>query len=328
MRAQHDLGGLNEGALDTHEHEVSLYERRADAMIVMLATHGYFTIDAQRRVWEDLPPDVYRTTRYYDSWLLHSKLLLIERGLIDENELQNRIEEVGVRLRAERAAGANLDDHHVHDDGGEHAAIEHDEPAASDFEILEEAMRELCIEKGLFTAAEIQRAVQDLESRTPSASAQLIAHSWVEPEFREALLADAYAVASNAGIDMTGSPPVQAVENTPTLHHVVACTLCSCYPRALLGIPPAWYKSRAYRARIVVDPRGVLREFGTELPDATKIKVVDSTADLRYIVVPMRPAGTDDWAVDDLAKLVTRDSMIGVAPANAAGVRSPDRQKR
>ena len=315
MRAQHDLGGLDEGAIDTHEHEVSLYERRADAILVLLAKQGCFTVDAQRRVWEDLPPDVYRDTRYYDSWLLHSKILLIERGLIDESELQARIEEVAVRLRAERAGGADLADHHVHDDGGEHAAIEHNEAGLSDFEILEEAMRELCIEKGLFTAAEVQREVQDLESSTPSASARLIAQSWVEAEFRSALLANAYTVASNAGIDMTGSPPVQAVENTPELHHVVACTLCSCYPRALLGRPPAWYKSRAYRARIVVDPRGVLREFGTELPDATQIKVVDSTADLRYLVVPMRPAGTEGWAIDKLAELVTRDSMIGVAPA-------------
>ena len=314
MRAQHDLGGLNEGAIDTQEHDVSLYERRADAMIVLLATHGYFTIDAQRRVWEDLPPDVYRTTRYYDSWLLHSKILLIERGLIDEAELQARIDEVGGRLQAERAAGTKLEDHHAHDNE-EHAAIEHGDATVSDFEILEEAMRELSIEKGLFTAADVQREVQDLESRTPALSARLVARSWAEPSFRDALLADAYAVAADAAIDMAGSPPVQAVENTPAMHHVVACTLCSCYPRALLGRPPAWYKSRAYRARIVIDPRAVLREFGTDLPDDTYIKVVDSTADLRYLVVPMRPDGTEGWSVDDLAELVTRDSMIGVAPA-------------
>ena len=316
MRAQHDLGGLDEGPIDTHEHEVSLYERRADAILVLLAKQGCFTVDAQRRVWEDLPPDVYRNTRYYDSWLLHSKILLIERGFINETELQNRSKQVGLRLRAERAAGMALEDHHAHDDPA-HAAIEHGEAAVSGFEILEEALRELCIEKGYFTAADVQREVQALESRTPRLSAHLVARSWIDPSFRDGLLADAYAAAVGAGIDMAGSPPVQAVENTPTQHHVVACTLCSCYPRALLGRPPAWYKSRAYRARIVIDPRGVLREFGTELPDATQIKVVDSTADLRYLVVPMRPPGTEGWPVDALADLVTRDSMIGVAAAKS-----------
>ena len=277
MRAQHDPGGLDEGPIDTHEHEVSLYERRADAMLVLLASQGHFTVDAQRRVWEDLPPEVYRSTRYYDSWLLHSKILLIERGLIDEDDLQRRIDEVGARLQAERKAGANLQDHHAHDDAA-HAAVEHDESGVSDFEVLEKALRELCIDKGFFTAADVQREVQNLESRTPTLSAGLVARSWIDSAFRNALLADAYATAQSVGIDMTGSPPVQAVENTPALHHVVACTLCSCYPRALLGIPPAWYKSRAYRARIVIDPRGVLKEFGTDLPDETKIKVVDSTA--------------------------------------------------
>jgi nitrile hydratase len=217
-------------------------------------------------------------------------------------------------MQAERETGAKLEDHHAHDDP-EHAAIEHDENAISEFEVLEEALRELCIEKGLFTAADVQGEVQTLESRTPKLSAQLVARSWLDAGFRTALLANAFDAAAKAGIDMTGSPPVQAVENTPVLHHVVACTLCSCYPRALLGRPPAWYKSRAYRARIVIDPRGVLREFGTELPDATQIKVVDSTADLRYLVVPMRPPDTEGWAIDKLAELVPRDSMIGVAPA-------------
>ena len=314
MRAQHDPGGLNEGPIDTHEHDVSLYERRADAMLVLLASQGHFTVDAQRRVWEDLPPEVYRNTRYYDSWLLHSKILLIERGLIDENDLTRRIDDVTARMQSERVAGAKLTDHHAHDDPA-HDAVEHNESEVGEFEVLEEALREVCIEKGLFTAADVQREVQDLESRTPQISARLVARSWAEPAFREALLADAYVAAESMGIDMTGSPPVQAVENTPALHHVVACTLCSCYPRALLGIPPAWYKSRAYRARIVIDPRGVLSEFGTELPDDTHIKVVDSTADLRYLVVPMRPAGTEDWSTEALAELVTRDSMIGVAPA-------------
>ena len=184
-------------------------------------------------------------------------------------------------------------------------------------EILEEAVRELCIERGYVTASKIQNQIDAMESRTPSLGANLVARAWTDAAFHRDVMDDAKAAADAIGIDMSGSPAMQAVQNTHDVHHMVVCTLCSCYPRLLLGVPPAWYKSRSYRARAVVDPRGVLAEFGTILPETMDIRVVDSTADLRYVVIPTRPEGTENWSATDLAGLVTRDSMIGVTPALA-----------
>jgi len=150
---------------------------------------------------------------------------------------------------------------------------------------------------------------------------RLVARAWVDPHFKKCLLEDARAAALDLGLDPGPSPVVVAVENTGQVHHMVVCTLCSCYPRALLGPPPAWYKSLPYRSRAVSDPRGVLRDFGLELPDGVELRVLDSTADIRYLVIPRRPEGTEDLGEEELAALVTRDSMIGVAeplaPASA-----------
>jgi nitrile hydratase len=146
----------------------------------------------------------------------------------------------------------------------------------------------------------------------------------VDPEFKQRLLADAREAALELGLDPGPSPIVVAVENTEAVHHMVVCTLCSCYPRALLGPPPDWYKSLPYRSRAVADPRGVLAEFGVELEDGTELRVLDSTADIRYLVIPRRPAGSESATEEELAALVTRDSMIGVAqPVTPARTRSP-----
>ena len=181
---------------------------------------------------------------------------------------------------------------------------------------LEIALRELLIEKGVFTADEIRKAVEDMDAREPSRGGAVIAHAWVDPQFKAALLADAGAACASMGVDLGESElKLMAVENTPSVHNVIVCTLCSCYPRALLGLPPAWYKSFAYRSRVVSEPRAVLAEFGLTLPDQVSVRVHDSTADLRYLVIPMRPNGTEGMSEEQLAALVTRDSMIGVAQA-------------
>jgi nitrile hydratase len=150
-------------------------------------------------------------------------------------------------------------------------------------------------------------------SRSPADGARLVARAWVDPEFHRVLLNDARAAAAELGLDAGPSPVVVAVQNSEAVHHMVVCTLCSCYPRALLGPPPAWYKSLPYRSRAVSDPRGILREFGLELDDGVAVRVLDSTADIRYLVVPRRPEGTEHWGEAELAALVTRDCMIGVA---------------
>lgn len=206
-------------------------------------------------------------------------------------------------------------DEHGHD----HAPITNgDEPAAA---ARVRALESLLVEKGVVAPAEIREELDWLVSRTPADGARLVARAWVDPAFKQRLLADARAAALELGLDPGPAPVVVAVENTDDVHHVVVCTLCSCYPRALLGPPPAWYKSLPYRSRTVADPRGVLAEFGLHVGDDVEVRVLDSTANIRYLVVPQRPPGTDGLSEDELAALVTRDSMIGVAhPASPAAV--------
>ncbi|MBM3358234.1 MAG: nitrile hydratase subunit alpha [Betaproteobacteria bacterium] len=181
---------------------------------------------------------------------------------------------------------------------------------------LEIAVRELLIEKGVFTADEVRAAVEDMDGRTPERGAKVVARAWVDPEFRKLLLADAGRAVESIGCDWnTPHVKLTVVENTPEVHNVIVCTLCSCYPRALLGLPPSWYKSFAYRSRMVREPRTALKEFGMELPERVVVRVHDSTADLRYMVLPMRPEGTGSMSEAQLAALVTRDCMIGTAVA-------------
>ena len=189
-----------------------------------------------------------------------------------------------------------------------------EEESLDDFGLEEMAIRELLIEKGLFSAEEFRKAIEALDSRSPELGSEVVVRAWTDPEFRELLLRDGNAAVAEYGVNM-GETVLYAVENTPEVHNVVVCTLCSCYPKPLLGIPPDWYKSRNYRSRTVREPREVLREFGTTLPDDVEVRVHDSTADLRYIVIPERPDGSADMDETALRKLVTRDSMIGVVRA-------------
>lgn len=175
------------------------------------------------------------------------------------------------------------------------------------------ALNELLIEKGVYSAAELRESIATVESvGAATHGARVIARAWVDPEYRQELLADGYAAVSKLGLE-PGFAELTILENTPQVHNVVVCTLCSCYPRALLGRPPSWYKSAAYRARLVREPRAVLLEFGTVIPDDVEVRVHDSNAELRYLVLPMRPAATDGLSEEQLAKLITRDSMIGVS---------------
>jgi nitrile hydratase len=192
-----------------------------------------------------------------------------------------------------------------------HAPITNgDEPAAA---ARARALEELLVEKGVIDREDVRRRIDWLVSRSAADGARLVARAWVDPAFKERLLADARAAARELELDPGPSPVVVAVENTEDVHHMVVCTLCSCYPRALLGPPPDWYKSLPYRSRAVSDPRGVLSEFGVDLEAEVALRVHDSTADIRYLVIPRRPAGTETLSEDELAALVTRDSMIGVA---------------
>ncbi len=199
--------------------------------------------------------------------------------------------------------------HHGMSPSGHPYRADNDEPL-SYWQVMEIAVRELLIEKGHVTPAEIAAQIEAMDARSPANGAAVVARAWTDPAFKQRLLADASAASAEMGFDIGGLRLI-AVENTGDVHNVIVCTLCSCYPRNLLGLPPDWYKTRAYRSRTVREPRKVLAEFGLDLPDTTQVRVHDSTADMRYIVLPARPAGTEGMSEEDLAALVTRDSMIG-----------------
>jgi len=215
-------------------------------------------------------------------------------------------------------------DHHHddHDHGHPHA---HDERTfqpdikepTEEWEFLEIALRELLIEKGVVTAREIQDKIEEWDGKSPEQGARIVARAWTDPAFKKRLLADGNKAVAEMGFDVPGLKLV-VLENTDDVHHMVVCTLCSCYPRTILGLPPLWYKSKEYRSRAVREPRTILKEFGTKVSTEKEVRVVDSTADCRFLVLPQRPEGTKGWSADRLAELVTRDSMIGTAVALTA----------
>ncbi|PKB69518.1 MAG: hypothetical protein BZY77_04450 [SAR202 cluster bacterium Io17-Chloro-G5] len=179
-----------------------------------------------------------------------------------------------------------------------------------------QAMQALLIEKGVCTMDDILTMADKIDSRSPEDGAKILAHAWVDPDYKKRLLANAEAAFLELGYDLPEtSPKITVLENTDDVHNMAVCTLCSCFPRAIIGRPPAWYKELSYRSKVVVDPRGVLQEFGTVLDEATQVRVIDSSADYRYLILPNRPAGTENMTEEELAKLITQESMIGVGLA-------------
>ncbi|MGM4986191.1 MULTISPECIES: nitrile hydratase subunit alpha [Rhizobium] len=209
-----------------------------------------------------------------------------------------------------------MTDHgHDHDHDHPHEAITADERPGY-YEIMETAVRELLVERKLFGADEIRRQIEVLDSRTPTLGAKVVARAWMDPAYKERLLENGRTACEELGITFYDDTQLIVLENTADVHNLIVCTLCSCYPRPVLGLPPDWYKLKPYRARAVHEPRAVLEEFGTHIPDDVEIRVSDSTAVIRYLVLPLRPAGTEALSEDELADLVTRDAMIGVIPVS------------
>jgi nitrile hydratase len=209
--------------------------------------------------------------------------------------------------------GHEHDHEHGHDP---HAPIQVREPEGR-YQLLADAVRELLIEKGYFTADQHRAFIERIDARSSAVGAKNVARAWTDPKFRQRLLDDGKKACAETGVDVVVANLV-VVENTPAVHNVIVCTLCSCYPVFVLGRPPDWYKSAAYRSRVVRDPRAVLTEFGTDIAPDREVRVHDSTADKRYHVLPMRPKGTEGWNVEQLETLVTRDTMVGVAECRLA----------
>jgi nitrile hydratase len=201
--------------------------------------------------------------------------------------------------------------HHLHPHRHPHPAEPDDDGTLTHFQVMEIAVRELLVAKGILTADDVRGAIEAMDARTPAQGARVVARAWTNPAYKARLLADGTAAVRELGIEMATTKLI-VVENAPGLHNLIVCTLCSCYPRMVLGLPPDWYKSRAYRSRAVREPREILKEFGTVVSQDVELRVHDSTADMRYLVLPERPAGTVGWSEEQLAAIVTRDSMIGV----------------
>jgi len=211
-----------------------------------------------------------------------------------------------------------MSDHHEHEHDHDHPG----EPGSplADTDLRVRALESLLVEKGLVDPAALDALIDAYETKVgPRNGARVVARAWVDPAYRARLLADAKSAIAELGYQGRGGEEIMALENTPKIHNVVVCTLCSCYPWPVLGLPPVWYKSAPYRSRAVLDPRGVLREFGLELPPHVEVRVWDSTSEMRYLVLPERPEGTEGMGEAELAELVTRDSMIGVARVKSPG---------
>ena len=208
------------------------------------------------------------------------------------------------------AAKKHAHDHGDHDHDDHAPVTEHDDGPPSEFEIMSRAMQEILEAKGVITAEQIRSRMEQFEEDFPYRGSRVIARAWTDPAFKQRLLEDGRAACAEFGVELEVERLI-AVENTPEVHNLIVCTLCSCYPRALLGMPPTWYKSRNYRSRVVFEPRAVLKEFGTELPDNVTVRVHDSNAEMRYVVIPMRPHGTENWTEDQLSEILTRDTLVG-----------------
>jgi nitrile hydratase subunit alpha len=288
-RGIHDMGGLPAGKVESKEHDYAEWERRVDALMVLLGgVKGLklMTVDELRKNIEALPPDAYEKLGYYERWVSSITQTLTDRGVVTKEE-----------LRAKEELGSYK--------------------PLTPFQLMETSLRELLVEKGILTDAQIDEEVAEMRTRTPERGARVVARAWADPAFKQRLLAEGTAACQELGLKLPALHLI-AVENTPEVHNAIVCTLCSCYPRMLLGIPPDWYKSRNYRSRMVHEPRAVLAELGLVLDEKTTIRVHDSTADMRYVVLPMRPAGTEGWSEEKLASIVTRDCMIGVAVPQVA----------
>jgi nitrile hydratase alpha subunit len=310
-RGHHDIGGLDAGPVGRREHVLAFWERRIEAMRDCLGKRAEPVVrtDELRRVMEAMDRELYESLAFYERKAWSLRAMLIEKGIVTADEVTRRLAAVKERRdTAVAAMPAAFDHRHDHED------IKEDEARPSDYDALGEAIYEVLVEKQVLSADEVRAMIERMEDAGPAKGARIVAHAWTDPAFKARLLADGKRALAEIGIESLETQLI-VVENEPSRHNVIVCTLCSCYPRSVLGSPPAWYVSKPYRARTVREPRKVLAEFGYHVPEQTEVVVHDSTADMRYMVLPMRPAGTEGWSEPDLAKLVTRDSLIGVAPA-------------
>ena len=307
-RGYHDIGGDPAGPVPQAELPWLHWEKQVEAVRNLLGdgTRRMLSLDELRRGFESFGLAKYQALSFYRRRLEAMVDILVEKDVLDRAEYE--AEAAAARRRWGAAAAEPLP--HAHDHGHEALVVE-DEAGNIEGQALIDAMQNLLVARGLLAREEVRREIEKIEAPGVHLGARIVARAWTDGAYKARLLQNGKDGAAELRITI-GEAQLVVVENTPDLHNLICCTLCSCYPRSILGQPPSWYVSKAYRARAVREPRSVLAEFGLDLPRDIELVVHDSNADMRYLVLPQRPAGADGWAEDRLAALVTRDAMIGV----------------
>ena len=313
----HDVGGEPDGKINTHDHGMTYWEKFSNGLALCVPETGLVKLDEMRKTAESFGDDYFKMD-YFMRVGLSLVERCIQRGVFSKSELESAKKIAKQNFEVPIVELPNPKDiTHLHD-GKEHvhhkSDFQEDEsgegPPEFYFDML--AAAQILTDKNIISMEDIQRKIDNFDETYPARGISVVTKAWTDPVFKSALIKDAKSAIHDMGIHLESFADIICFAHDDDTHHMVVCTLCSCYPRTLLGMPPAWYKSRSYRSRVVHEPRKVLAEFGTLIPDGKNLKVHDSNADMRYLILPEKPEGTEGWSESDLSRLISRDHLVGV----------------
>ena len=306
----HDMGGEDAGPIDIVDHGMSHWEKHANAVRMTVSGKKLATLDEMRRACEDLGERYYELS-YFERLTEALVIVLKEKNFFDEKTFKDQMIVVRERFNVPIIP---LPDAHDHDG----KPIQEDEvgEGPNDHQVMNLAVQDLLQKSNLITPNDIRKTIEKFDEDYPNRGQKVVVRAWTDEQFKTQLLEDANLAIEGMGIDLEHAARLIVVENTDIVHNIIVCTLCSCYPRVLMGQPPTWYKSRSYRSRVVNDPRNVLVEFGINLPSSSSVRTHDSNADMRYMVLPKRPEGTENWSHSKLESIISRDALVGVSIPN------------
>jgi len=306
----HDMGGDDAGPIDVADHGMSHWEKHANAVRMVVSGKKLVTLDEMRRACEDLGERYYELS-YFERLTEALVIILKEKNFFTEKIFNTKMGEIRERFNVPIIP---LPDSHDHDG----KPIQEDETGEgpNEHQVMNLAIQDLLQESNLITPNDIRKTIEKFDEDYPNRGQKVVIRAWTDDDFKSQLLEDANLAIEGMGIDLEHAARLIVVENTDKVHNIVVCTLCSCYPRVLMGQPPTWYKSRSYRSRVVNEPRSVLNEFGVDLPNSVSVRTHDSNADMRYMVLPQRPEGTENWSHSELESIISRDALVGVSIPN------------
>ena len=313
----HDVGGESSHSIDTHDHGMKYWEKFSNGLRMALTSTKIITLDELRLTAESFGQKYFEMEYFYRNAralveICHQRELFTEAEFLEELKRQKKIFEVPIINLPNKEQTKHLHDgvEHMHSQSDFQEDETGEGPPEFYFDML--AAASILQKKNIISAQDIQSRIEKFDTVFPFRGITVVARAWVDSNFREHLLADAKTAIKEIGIQLESFADIICFAQSDSVHHIVVCTLCSCYPRTLLGMPPTWYKSRTYRSRVVHEPRAVLEEFGTKIPNNKEVKVHDSNADMRYLILPQRPKGTEGWNEKELTQLISRDHLVGV----------------